>query len=72
MIIRQHCPHLGIELPKGLSADLAEIDRVFANQDGFEGSRRPLVEAVADALAAGKDPAADMAVAATWRASRCG
>lgn len=62
MIIRQHAPHLGIELPDGLIADLAEIDRVFADQDALNGNRRSLAEAVADAMAAGKDPATDKAV----------
>jgi hypothetical protein len=64
MIIRQHFPHLGLELPRGLTADLAEIDRVFANRDVLEGSRRPLAEAVANAMSAGKDPATDKAVIA--------
>lgn len=64
MIIRQHFPHLGIELPRGLAADLAEIDRVFGSQDVLTSSRRTLAEAVADALAAGKDPATDKAVLA--------
>lgn len=62
MIIRQHAPHLGIELPDGLIADLAEIDRVFADQEAINGNRRSLAEAVADAMAAGKDPATDKAV----------
>ncbi|MDO9498108.1 MAG: hypothetical protein Q7J48_20560 [Nocardioides sp.] len=62
MITRQHFPHLGLELPAGLMADLAEIDRVFANRDVFDSSRRSLAEAVANAMAAGKDPAADKTV----------
>ena len=62
MIIRQHFPHLGLELPDGLTADLAEIDRVFADRDALNGSRRALTEAVADAMSAGKDPATDKAV----------
>lgn len=64
MIIRQHSPHLGLELPDGLIADLAEIDRVFADRDVLNSSRRALTEAVAAAMAAGKDPATDKAVIA--------
>lgn len=61
-IIRQHFPHLGLELPSDLAADLAEIDRVFADRDTINGNRRTLAEAVADAMAAGKDPATDKTV----------
>lgn len=62
IIIRQHFPHLGLALPDGLITELAEIDRVFADQDALNGNRRSLAEAVADAMSAGKDPATDKAV----------
>lgn len=62
LMIRQHFPHLGLELPAGLVADLADIDRVFADRDVFSSSRRVLAEAVANAISAGKDPATDKAV----------
>jgi hypothetical protein len=63
MIARQHFPKLGLEFPAELTAELDEIDHVFANQSIITFSRRALAEAVADALAGGKDPATDKTVA---------
>jgi hypothetical protein len=64
MLIGQALDRLGIDRPDGYTAELAEVDRWAAAADQLGADRRALAEAVAAALADGRDPATDKAVTA--------
>jgi hypothetical protein len=63
MMIGQYLDRLDLEAPDAYRFELGEIDRWADGAGNLTADRRALAEAVADALAAGRDPATDKAVA---------
>jgi hypothetical protein len=64
MLVPQHFTRLGLDLPDGYTDALERIDQQLGNRDALTHDPARLAEAVAAALATGKDPAADKAVTA--------
>jgi hypothetical protein len=62
MLIGQALDRLSLAPPDGYTAELAEVDGWAASADQLGADRRALAEAVAAALADGRDPATDKAV----------